>query len=70
MRRSQIWFKISSRPGQIQAFDLHRAVLTYGLEVAHGAVVEVAVHMIHHELCGIFASEPTAITGGFFPVTC
>ena len=70
MRRSMIWFKISSRPGQIQAFDLHRAVLTYGLEVAHGAVVEVAVHMIHHELCGILASEPTAITSGFFPVTC
>jgi hypothetical protein len=26
--------------------------------------------MIHHELCGIFASESTTITGGFFPVTC
>ena len=44
--------------------------MAYGLEVAHDAVVEVAVHMIYHELCGIFASEPTAITGGFFLITC
>lgn len=51
MHRLQVWLKISSRPGQIQAFDLHRAVLTYGLEVAHDVVVEIAVHMIHHELC-------------------
>jgi hypothetical protein len=65
-----IWFKISSRPGQIQAFDFNTAVLTYGLEIAHGAVVEIAVHMIHHELCGIFASKSTTITGGFFLVTC
>jgi hypothetical protein len=65
-----IWFKISSRPGQIQAFDFYTAVLAYGLEVAHGVVVEVAVHMIYHELSGIFASKSTTITGGFFLVTC
>ena len=70
MRRSQVWFKISSRPGQIPSFDFYAAVLEYGLEIAHGVVVEVAVHMIHHELSSIFASESTAITGGFFLVAC
>jgi hypothetical protein len=70
MHRLQVWFKISNCPGQIQAVDLHTAVLTYGLEVAHGVVVEIAVHMIYHELCGILGTKSTAITDSFFLVAC